>query len=477
MAKKSNYKILQKIGQGGMSTVYLAHDITLDRKVAIKTLRVDHRLRSAEDQKRKMILRFLQEARAAAKLNHPNIVSIYHIGSMNGTYYIAMEYLDGQSFQDLMGSREQFSLESILSLLIQVCSGLEFAHTRGIIHRDIKPGNIILLKNGTVKITDFGIARIEKSELIKTRDGGFLGTIQYCSPEQLTNAAAVDGKSDLFSAGVVLYQFLTGKLPFHGSSLAETIYKIIHGSPVLPREMNPSIPAELERIILKALAKNPRHRFSSIGEFKRALQHSMSSGKAHGKGTLRRPARKSMREDWISPIPRFPMVVAGILLIGILSLGYLKIGMEKKIHRKDAAIRGSNMAKIFSLLMAEQSIAQDRRILTKYLNEVGDTPDIYFMEITKDNELIAKYHQKNPSREGEDVYMVSYPISVKGDKSGFLKVGFLKRKVDRGIGRVKALMGLGVISIVSFFLGLVGYTRFRPSPKAHNLKLKMGGLS
>jgi len=179
----------------------------------------------------------------------------------------------------------------------------------------------------------------------------------------------------------------------------------------------------------------------------------------------------------MGPIPRFPMVVAGILLIGVLSLGYLKIGMEKKIHRKDAAIRGSNMAKIFSLLMAEQSIAQDRRILTKYLNEVGDAPDIYFMEIIKDNELIAEYHQRNPSREGEDVYMVSYPMTVRGEESGFLKVGFLKTKVERGIGRVKVLMGLGLISIVSFFLSIVGYTRFRPSPKPHNLKLKMGGRS
>jgi len=469
MAKKSNYKILQKIGQGGMSTVYLAHDITLDRKVAIKTLRVDHRLSSAEDQKRKMILRFLQEARAAAKLNHPNIVSIYHIGSMNGTYYIAMEYLDGRSFQDLMGSRDQFSLESILSLLIQVCSGLEFAHARGIIHRDIKPGNIILLKNGTVKITDFGIARIEKSELIKTRDEGFLGTIHYSSPEQLSNSAAIDGRSDLFSAGVVLYQFLTGKLPFQGSSLAETIHKIIHGSPVPPRKMNPAIPAKLERIILKALAKNPRDRFPSIGEFKRVLQHSISSSKPHGNGTFKRPAQKSMRVGWMGPIPRFPLVVAGILLVGVLSLGYLKIEMEKKIHRKDAAIRGSNMATIFSLLLAEQSIAQDRRILAKYLDEVGDAPDIYFIEIIRDNELIAEYHQKNSSREGEDVYMVSYPISVKGEESGSLKVGFLKTKVNKGIGRAKALIALGLISIVSFFLGTVGYTRFRPSPKTHNL--------
>ena len=468
MAKKSNYKILKKIGQGGMSTVYLAQDITLDRRVAIKTLLIEPRLWSGEDQKREMLLRFLQEARAAAKLNHPNIVSIYHVGSMNSTYYIAMEYLDGLSFRDLMKSRKHFSVDSILNLLIQVCSGLEFAHAHGIIHRDIKPGNIILLQNGTVKITDFGIARIEKSELIKTRDERFMGTIYYCSPEQLTNFAATDGRADLFSAAVLLYQFLTGELPFHGPSLAETIDKIIHTSPVPPRKVNPSISAELQRIVLKALSKNPRDRFQTVGEFNRALQRSISSGKPHGRKELKSPARKSMRTGWLSPMPRFPMVVGGILLIGLLSLGYLKIEMEKNIQRKEAAIRGSNMAKIFSLLMAEQSIAQDRRILAKYLNEVGAAPDIYFIEMIKESELIAEY-QKNPSRGVEDVYMVSYPISINEEESGFLKVGFLKTKVNKSIGRVRALMGFGLISIVSLFLGLLGYTRFYSSPRTNDL--------
>jgi serine/threonine protein kinase len=463
MAKKSNYKILHKIGQGGMSTVYLAHDITLDRKVAIKTLRVGSHRWSVEGQKRKMLLRFLQEARAAARLNHPNIVSIYHIGSMNGTFYIAMEYLEGQSFRDLLESRDRLSVDTILSLLIQVCSGLEFAHSHGIIHRDIKPGNIILLKNGIVKITDFGIARIEKSELIKTRDEGFVGTIHYCSPEQLIKSVPVDGRSDLFSAAILLYQFLTGELPFHGSSLAETIDKIIHGAPVPPTKMNASISAKLERVIFKALSKNPRDRYQTIGEFKQALQRSISSDKPHGKEAFKSTARKSMRTGRASPIPRFPMVVAGILLIGLLSLGYLKIEMERNIQRKDAAIRGSNMAKIFSLLLADHSIAHDRRILAKYVNEVGVEPDIYFIEMIRDNQLLADYH-KNPPREGEEVYMVSYPISINGRESGFLKVGFLKAKADKVIGRVKTFMSFGLISIVSLSLGLLGYTRFRASP-------------
>jgi serine/threonine protein kinase len=467
MGKKSNYTILKKIGQGGMSTVYLAHDITLDRKVAIKTLRIDPLLRAGEDRKREMLLRFLQEARAAAKLNHPNIVSIYHVGSMNGISYIAMEYLEGRSFRDLMESRERFSIDSIVSLLIQVCNGLEFAHAHGIVHRDVKPSNIILLQNGIVKITDFGIARIEKSELIRTRDERFMGTIYYCSPEQLTNFTTIDGRSDLFSAAILLYQLLTGKLPFHGPSLAETIDKIIQGSPVPPRKLNPSIPAQLEKVILKALSKNPPDRFRTVGEFKGALQRSISSGKDDGKEKLKSPARKPTTTSWIGPIPRFPLVVGSILLTGLLSLGYLKIELEENIQRKDAAIRGSTMAKIFSLLMAEQSIAQDRRIRAKYLNEVGAAPDIYFIEMIKDNELIAEY-QKNPSKGVEDVYMVAYPISIEGEESGFLKVGFLKAKINKSIGRAKALIGFGLISMVSLFLGLLGYTHFNRIPRPND---------
>jgi len=466
MAKKSNYKILRKIGQGGMSTVYLAHDITLDRKVAIKTLRVDRREWSTEDRKRQRLLRFLQEARAAAKLNHPNIVSIYHIGAMNGTYYIAMEYLEGRSFADLIKSRQHLSIDSIVSILIQVCSGLQFAHAHGIIHRDIKPGNIILLKNGTVKITDFGIARIEKSELIKTRDERFMGTIQYCSPEQLANVAAVDGRSDIFSAAVLLYQFLTGKLPFHAPSLPETIHKIIRGSPVPPRKANPSISVQLEKVILKALSKNPRDRFQTIEEFKRGLQYSISIGKPHVETTRTSPLGKSMGMGWMSLVPRFPLLVAGILLIGLLSIGYAKMEMEKNIQRKEAAIRGSNMAKIFSLLMADESIARNGRILQRYIDEVGAAPDIYFIEMLMDNGLVAGY-QKNPSQGVEDVYMVSYPLSIDGGKSGSLKVGFLKTKAGKGIGRAKAIMVVGLISMASLFLGLLAYTRFRASSSTH----------
>lgn len=171
-----------------------------------------------------------------------------------------------------------------------------------------------------------------------------------------------------------------------------------------------------------------------------------------------------MKTGWMSAIPRFPMVVGGILLIGLLSLGYLKIELEKKIQRKDAAIRGSNMAKIFSLLMTDQSIARDRKILAKYLNEVGAVPDIYFIEIINDNELVAEY-QKNPSRGVKDVYMVSYPISVEGEELGLLRIGFLKAKLNKSIGRAKLLIGFGLVSIISLFLCLLGYAHFHPHPK------------
>jgi hypothetical protein len=178
----------------------------------------------------------------------------------------------------------------------------------------------------------------------------------------------------------------------------------------------------------------------------------------------------------MSLVPRFPLLVAGILLIGLLSIGYAKMEMEKNIQRKEAAIRGSNMAKIFSLLMADESIARNGRILQRYLDEVGTDPDIYFIEMILDNGLVAGY-QKNPSEGVEDVYMVSYPLSIEGGKSGSLKVGFLKTKVGKGIGRAKAIMGAGLISIASLFLGLLAYTRFRASPNTHRSERKKGGPS
>jgi len=257
MADRSHYKIKKSIGSGGMSTVYLAHDTRLDRDVAVKILRIDPRLGLGERGRKEIILRFQQEAKAAARLNHPNIVSIHHVGQQGDQYFIVMEYLDGFSLGHLMKSGERHSMETIIKWMCQICDGLHFAHEHGVIHRDIKPDNLILMKNGTVKITDFGIARLEKSEMVKTKDQTFMGTIYYCSPEQLREFKNIDRRTDIFSLGVVFYQLLTGHLPFHEESIAETINSIINVEPTRPREVSPGVPVRLEQAVLKCLAKNP----------------------------------------------------------------------------------------------------------------------------------------------------------------------------------------------------------------------------
>jgi len=263
MADRSHYKIKKSIGSGGMSTVYLAHDTRLDRDVAVKILRIDPRLGLGERGRKEIILRFQQEAKAAARLNHPNIVSIHHVGQQGDQYFIVMEYLDGFSLGHLMKSGERHSMETIIKWMCQICDGLHFAHEHGVIHRDIKPDNLILMKNGTVKITDFGIARLEKSEMVKTKDQTFMGTIYYCSPEQLREFKNIDRRTDIFSLGVVFYQLLTGHLPFHEESIAETINSIINVEPTRPREVSPGVPVRLEQVVLKCLAKNPAQRFQT----------------------------------------------------------------------------------------------------------------------------------------------------------------------------------------------------------------------
>jgi len=198
MDPRANYKIKSKIGEGGMATVYLARDVALNRDVAIKVLRIDPRLGLSEEATNEIVLRFQQEAQAAARLNHPNIVSIYHVGKRRNQHYIVMEYLRGKSIAQLIQSRTKFPISVLLKQIIQVCIALDFAHQRGVIHRDIKPDNIIISDDGAVKVTDFGIARIEGSELVKTKDETFMGTIYYCSPEQFTEFSRVDNRSDIF---------------------------------------------------------------------------------------------------------------------------------------------------------------------------------------------------------------------------------------------------------------------------------------
>jgi serine/threonine-protein kinase len=246
------YRITRKLGAGGMANVYLATDQELGRRVAIKILNERH----ANDEQ--FVERFRREAKNAAGLSHPNVVSIYDRGESEGTYYIAMEYIEGRTLKDLIVTRGPSPIPIAIDYTRQVLSALRFAHRNEIVHRDIKPHNVIVDSEGRVKVADFGIARAGTSQM--TEAGSIIGTAQYLSPEQ-ARGAPVDQTSDLYSVGVMLFELLTGEVPFSGDTPVEIAMKHLSQTPVPPSRLRPDVPRDLDSIVLRALAKDPSDRY------------------------------------------------------------------------------------------------------------------------------------------------------------------------------------------------------------------------
>jgi serine/threonine protein kinase len=265
MKKIGRYEIAGELGKGAMGVVYKATDPNIGRTVAIKTLRID--IHGAENEE--ILGRFKNEARAAGMMNHANIITIYDAGEQEGLFYIAMEFIEGQTLQSLLKQVKSLPVKQATDIVRQVCSGLDYAHARGIIHRDIKPANIMITADGTVKIMDFGVAKSGTTGMTST--GQVVGTPNYMSPEQV-KGKALDGRTDLFSVGVVLYEMLTGTRPFGGENVTTIIYKIVHENPPAPRDLVNDLHPGLNAVVMKALAKAPEERYATGAEFARAVQ-------------------------------------------------------------------------------------------------------------------------------------------------------------------------------------------------------------
>src|SRR5262245_46183289 len=263
--KFGRYEILGELGRGAMGVVYRARDPIIDRVVALKTIDLaltGAALASFEE-------RFFQEARSAGRLNHPNIVTIYDAGKADGVAYIAMEFLEGTSLREILDEQPPLPIARILEIAGQVARGLAYAHEHGVVHRDVKPANVIVLRSRRPKITDFGIARLGEAEGVASERAG---SPKYMSPEQIRGDVTLDGRSDLFSLGTVLYEMLTGRPPFSGDDVTEIMRQVLEHTPPVPSVVDGHVPPELDGVVMRMLAKRPEDRYPSARSLFRELR-------------------------------------------------------------------------------------------------------------------------------------------------------------------------------------------------------------
>ncbi|MFB0507738.1 MAG: PEGA domain-containing protein [Thermodesulfobacteriota bacterium] len=290
------YKIIKEIGRGAMGVVYQGYDPKIDRIVALKTIRKDRlaESRDVED----LVMRFQKEVRATGKLVHPNIIVIYDTGEDKERAYIAMEYVEGDTLENLIQKGIRFPMEKIIDMIDQICDGLEYTHRQGIVHRDLKPSNILLVHGEKVKVTDFGISKaVGASSSPLTQAGILLGTPSYMSPEQIAGME-INGRSDLFSLGIILYQLLTGEKPFVGDTIPTLLYNIVNKDPTPPSQIDSSIPPLFDEVITKALAKDPDKRYRRARDFVEDLKRAY-----RGEALMEAPS--------IEPTMTVPQEVAG----------------------------------------------------------------------------------------------------------------------------------------------------------------------
>ena len=318
MQQVGRYQILGELGRGAMGVVYKGLDPAIGRPIAIKSIRLTDLTDEAERQRLKD--RLFREARSAGILSHPNIVTIYDIAEEDDRAYIFMEFVSGPPLEKLMASPQTLSADSLLAIFRQTAAALDYAHSKGIIHRDIKPTNILIRDDGVAKVTDFGVAKILSQNL--SAAGGMMGTPSYMPPEQIHSETAVDGRADQFSLAVVVYEALTGEKPFAADYLPTLLFKIVRDDFLAPQRLNPTLGPRVESVLRRAMAKNPADRFGSCGEFIGALsaacrtspgwtplprsasQNMPTMATSLAPNAVKPPAASAMPVNW--PAPRDP---------------------------------------------------------------------------------------------------------------------------------------------------------------------------
>ncbi|HZF79081.1 MAG TPA: protein kinase [Rubrivivax sp.] len=353
------YRIQSRLGRGGMATVYRAHDPSIGREVAIKFL---HASLAEDDECRD---RFLREARAAGGLSHPNIVIVHDVGEIEGRPYMAMELVDGMPLSEILEKTPQLLVRDAVLIGMQLGRALEYAHARGIVHRDIKPGNIMLLKDGqTIKVTDFGIAHMDDGGSMRTQVGAVLGTPQYMSPEQALGEK-IDGRTDLFSTGIVLYQMLAGDRPFRGDSAIAIAAKIAKEDPPPLGAKRSDVPAALRRVVERCLAKKPEQRYQTGQELAEALKKVLVQidEQAREQGQRR---IVPLRVKWAATMALIVAVVMGSTAAFITSRQYTALMGQ-------ASDYGASMARFIAAQNAASVLGEDWEAVEVAVQEIMKT--------------------------------------------------------------------------------------------------------
>ena len=376
MKQVGRYEVVERLGEGSMAEVYKAYDPKIDRSLALKVLREEWCTN------KEYVRRFLREARAAGNFSHRNIVTVYDVGQLEDRPYIVIELLTGMSLAEVMDSGEPLPLDQILSLGMQLADALSYAHKHGVIHRDVKPSNIMLLSDGsTIKITDFGIARIDDpSAEDQTVVGTVLGTPQYMSPEQV-KGKPVDERSDLFSVGVVLYQLCTGQKPFEGDSIATLLYKITEENPPQVSSLRPDVPPGVRHIINKLLAKAPEERFQSGEELHQALKHEAQ--------ILSEGASDPERRRYVPIKVKWTVLMAGfVAAIMAVSIFFIDAKQSETLERY-AMDAGSSMARFIASETAVPLLSEDWVAIEIFVKDAAQGQSFDYLTIL-DHEGIVR---------------------------------------------------------------------------------------
>jgi predicted Ser/Thr protein kinase len=320
------YELEELVGHGGMSSVYKAHDALLERYVALKVLHEQY----SEDEE--FVERFKREARSVAQLQHPNIVTVIDRGQQDGRQYIVFEYIDGENLKELVVRKGRLDVREALEIALEIARGLAFAHEHGLVHRDVKPQNVLLNGDGRAKVTDFGIARSRDVEQSVTQTGTVLGTSNYIAPEQ-ASGQPVDEHTDVYSLGVVLYEMLTGELPFPGDNFVAVAIKHVHESPPNALDKRGDLPLRVAAAVDRALEKDPEHRFPTMDAFAAELEACVAElGREDGSVTAVIPAARRLRPQQRKRVSPWPLLIglAAVLAIAGIVVGLLTIGGKDK---------------------------------------------------------------------------------------------------------------------------------------------------